>query len=150
MALGWNGYDEQSNPENKVIGSKVTAYIDADLYVRWMLSKAFDLNAGISLSHFSNGNTTYPNMGLNTGGIRLGLAYYINRQPLTVPKVEREKLPDSRGFYTDGFISLVLRLVWVFRLVANLPCLISVSTSVQVPICLAIATISELCMKCLP
>lgn len=101
MAFGWNGYDEQSNPENKVIGSKVTAYIDADLYVRWMLSKAFDLNAGISLSHFSNGNTTYPNMGLNTGGIRLVLAYYINRQPLTVPKVEREKLPDSRGFYTD-------------------------------------------------
>ena len=101
MAFGWNGYDEQSNPENKVIGSKVTAYIDADLYVRWMLSKAFDLNAGISLSHFSNGNTTYPNMGLNTGGIRLGLAYYINRQPLTVPKGEREKLPDSRGFYTD-------------------------------------------------
>ena len=54
-----------------------------------------------SLTHFSNGNTTYPNMGLNTGGIRLGLAYYINRQPLAVPKVEREKLPDSRGLYTD-------------------------------------------------
>lgn len=108
MAFGWNGYDEQNNPENKVIGSKVTAYIDADLYVRWMLSKAFDLNAGISLSHFSNGNTTYPNMGLNTGGIRLGLAYYINRQPLTVPKVEREKLPDCRGFYTD----LILYGAW--------------------------------------
>lgn len=101
MAFGWNAYDELNNPENKVIGSKATAYIDVDLYMKWMLSKYLDLNAGISLTHFSNGNTTYPNMGLNTGGIRLGLAYYINRQPLAVPKVEREKLPDSRGLYTD-------------------------------------------------
>lgn len=101
MAFGWNAYDELNNPENKVIGSKVTAYIDADLYVKWMLSKSFDLNAGISLSHFSNGNTTYPNMGLNTGGIRLGLAYYINRQLPPVSTVEREKLPSCRGFYTD-------------------------------------------------
>ena len=69
--------------------------------MKWMLSKYLDLNAGISLTHFSNGNTTYPNMGLNTGGIRLGLAYYINRQPLAVPKVKREKLPDSRSLYTD-------------------------------------------------
>ena len=99
MAFGWNAYDEQNNPENKVIGSKATAYIDLDFYVKWMLSKYLDLNAGISLSHFSNGNTTYPNMGLNTGGIRLGLAYYINRQ--LQPKVEREKLPECRGFYTD-------------------------------------------------
>lgn len=82
MAFGWNAYDELNNPENKVIGSKATAYIDVDLYMKWMLSKYLDLNAGISLTHFSNGNTTYPNMGLNTGGIRLGLAYYINRQPL--------------------------------------------------------------------
>lgn len=101
MAFGWNAYDELNNPENKVIGSKATAYIDVDLYMKWMLSKYLDLNAGISLTHFSNGNTTYPNMGLNTGGIRLGLAYYINRQPLAVPKVEREKLPDRRGLYTD-------------------------------------------------
>ena len=101
MAFGWNAYDELNNPENKVIGSKATAYIDVDVYMKWMLSKYLDLNAGISLTHFSNGNTTYPNMGLNTGGIRLGLAYYINRQPLAVPKVEREKLPDRRGLYTD-------------------------------------------------
>ena len=101
MAFGWNAYDELNNPENKVIGSKATAYIDVDVYMKWMLSKYLDLNAGISLTHFSNGNTTYPNMGLNTGGIRLGLAYYINRQPLAVPKVKREKLPDRRGLYTD-------------------------------------------------
>ena len=101
MAFGWNAYDEETNPENKVIGSKVTAYIDVDMYLRWMLSRYIDLNAGISLSHFSNGNTTYPNLGLNTGGIRLGMAYYINRQqPSTTPAV-KEKAPSCRGLYTD-------------------------------------------------
>ena len=79
MAFGWNAFDEETNPENKVIGSKITAYLDVDFYIRWMLSRHLDFNAGVSLSHFSNGNTAYPNMGLNTGGIRLGLAYYVNR-----------------------------------------------------------------------
>ena len=101
MAFGWNAYDEETNPENKVIGSKVTAYIDVDMYLRWMLSRHIDLNAGISLSHFSNGNTTYPNLGLNTGGIRLGMAYYINRQQTSTTPAVKEKAPSCRGLYTD-------------------------------------------------
>lgn len=101
MAFGWNAYDEETNPENKVIGSKVTAYIDVDMYLRWMMSRYLDFNAGLSLSHFSNGNTTYPNLGLNTCGIRLGLAYYINRQMPPATPVVRESYPSCRGLYTD-------------------------------------------------
>ena len=101
MAFGWNAFDEETNPENKVIGSKITAYLDVDFYIRWMLSRHLDFNAGVSLSHFSNGNTAYPNMGLNTGGIRLGLAYYVNRELPPAQKVQREKAPACRGLYTD-------------------------------------------------
>lgn len=101
MAFGWNAYDEGTNPENKVIGSKVTAYIDVDMYLRWMMSRYLDFNAGFSLSHFSNGNTTYPNLGLNTCGIRLGMAYYINRKLPPATPVVRESYPSCRGLYTD-------------------------------------------------
>lgn len=101
MAFGWNAYDEETNPENKVIGSKVTAYIDVDMYLRWMMSRYLDFNAGFSLSHFSNGNTTYPNLGLNTCGIRLGMAYYINRKLPPATPVVRESYPSCRGLYTD-------------------------------------------------
>lgn len=101
IAFGWNAYDEETNPENKVIGSKVTAYIDVDMYLRWMMSRYLDFNAGFSLSHFSNGNTTYPNLGLNTCGIRLGMAYYINRQMPSATPVVRESYPSCRGLYTD-------------------------------------------------
>lgn len=80
LAFGWNPYDEERNPDNKVIGSRVTAYIGLGLYARWMLSRHADLNVGLDAAHYSNGNTQYPNLGLNTVALRVGAAYYINRQ----------------------------------------------------------------------
>ena len=80
LAFGWNPYDRDANPDNKVIGSRVTAYIGLDLYVRWIVSRSLDLNLGLGATHFSNGNTQYPNLGLNTAALRLGAAYYIGRQ----------------------------------------------------------------------
>lgn len=80
LAFNWHPYNQETNPQNKVIGSKVTAYIDADFYLRWRLSNHLDLNTGISLSHYSNGNTSIPNAGLNIIGGRVSLAYYLNRK----------------------------------------------------------------------
>lgn len=83
LTFGWKAYDKETNPDNHVIGSKVTAYMDADLYLRWMLSPQLDLNLGVTATHFSNGNTALPNAGLNTVSAKLSLAYYINRTPPT-------------------------------------------------------------------
>lgn len=80
LTFNWHPYNEETNPQNKVIGSKVTAYIDADFYLSWRLSNHLDLNTGISLSHYSNGNTSIPNAGLNIIGGRVSLAYYLNRK----------------------------------------------------------------------
>lgn len=80
LTFGWNPFDEIENPENRVIGSKVTAYINADLYLNMVLNRWADLNIGASFSHFSNGNTQFPNSGLNTLGAKIGLACYINRK----------------------------------------------------------------------
>ena len=79
LAFGWKPYDEKDNPQNRVIGSKVTAYINAGLYASIRLSRQLDVNIGGGFSHFSNGNTTIPNNGLNTLNARLGMAYYLNR-----------------------------------------------------------------------
>lgn len=94
LTFGWNPYDSRTNPDNRVIGSAVTAYIDADFYVNWRLTPWLDLNAGLSLSHYSNGNTEYPNAGLNTLGAKIGLAYCINR-PATAPVAVR-RIPAFR------------------------------------------------------
>ena len=79
VAYGWNSYEGGKRPDNRVIGSKMTAYMDVDLYLRWMLSQQLDLNFGLTASHFSNGNTSVPNAGLNVASLKLSLAYYLNR-----------------------------------------------------------------------
>ncbi|MBO4826627.1 MAG: acyloxyacyl hydrolase [Prevotella sp.] len=78
VTFGWNPYNADTNPDNRVIGSKVTAYIDADFYLNWRLSSHFDINAGVSFSHFSNGNTQLPNSGLNIAGLKVGIVYRTN------------------------------------------------------------------------
>ena len=83
LTYGWKKYDAESHPDNRVIGSKMTAYINLDFYLRYMLSKAWDLNLGASITHFSNGNTSIPNAGLNIGGIKASAAYYFNRKEET-------------------------------------------------------------------
>lgn len=80
LTYGWKPYDQKTNPENHVIGSKTTAYIDLGLYLRWLLSHNWDLNIGATITHYSNGNTTIPNAGLNVFGIKASAAYYINRK----------------------------------------------------------------------
>lgn len=101
LAFGWNPYDRETNPDNRVIGSKVTAYIDADLYASIALSRWLDLNVGISVSHFSNGNTSYPNMGLNTLTGRTGLTYYVNRPSLRSPSRPYVSIPFHRHLSYD-------------------------------------------------
>lgn len=79
LTFGWKPYDEIDNPDNKLIGSRVTAYIGLDMYMRWIASRHVDINLGFNVTHYSNGNTQFPNLGLNTAALRIGAAYYINR-----------------------------------------------------------------------
>ena len=74
LTFGWKPYDEIDNPDNKLIGSRVTAYIGFDLYLRWIASRHVDLNFGLNVTHYSNGNTQFPNLGLNTAALRIGAA----------------------------------------------------------------------------
>ena len=72
-SFGWKKYDEQYNPQNEVIGSKINAYINLGLLLNWQFHPQWKLAAGVDLTHFSNGNTHYPNGGLNIIGGRVGI-----------------------------------------------------------------------------
>ena len=43
-------------------------------------SPKFDFTTGVAVTHFSNGNTKFPNAGLNSIGLKVGLVYNINRK----------------------------------------------------------------------
>ena len=60
-SFGWKPYHSDLNPYNKVIGSKVNAYLNTNFYFNWMLSPKFDFTTGVAVTHFWNGSTKLPN-----------------------------------------------------------------------------------------
>ncbi|WP_262706820.1 acyloxyacyl hydrolase [Odoribacter splanchnicus] len=80
LSGGWKPYDEQYNSYNKMVGSKINAYLNANFYLRWALSPRLSLTSGVTLTHFSNGNTNFPNAGVNTLGGKLGVEYNFYRK----------------------------------------------------------------------
>lgn len=79
-SFGWNPYDEDSNTENTAIGTKTNAYLNVCFYLNYAIAPGFDLTVGATGTHFSNGNTRYPNAGVNMVDGKIGLAYYFNRR----------------------------------------------------------------------
>lgn len=73
ISFGWKKYDPEQNPWNTAVGSKANAYINLGLLLNWQLSAGTNLKTGISITHFSNGNTHYPNAGINTAGGYIGV-----------------------------------------------------------------------------
>ena len=72
-SFGWKKYHEIENPYNDVVGSKINAYINLGFLLNWQLNKDWNVTAGVDVAHFSDGNTNYPNSGINTVGARIGV-----------------------------------------------------------------------------
>ncbi len=74
--FGWkrttSGDDIHSN---LVVGSSTNAYLNLGIMARYAVTSRLAITAGLNLSHYSNGNTSWPNPGVNTIGARLGLVY---------------------------------------------------------------------------
>lgn len=71
-SFGWKHYDVDSNPYNNIIGSKINAYINLGFFLNWQMNSKWKFTAGVAATHYSNGNTHYPNSGLNIIGTRIG------------------------------------------------------------------------------
>lgn len=72
-SFGWKKYDVENNPNNMVVGSKINAYINLGFFLNWQVAANTNLKAGIGITHYSNGNTNYPNAGVNTIGASVGI-----------------------------------------------------------------------------
>ena len=72
-SFGWKKYNEETNPMNDIVGSKINAYINLGMMLNWRFAPQWNLTAGVGMTHYSNGNTSYPNYGVNTIGGRIGL-----------------------------------------------------------------------------
>ena len=59
----------------EVVGSRWNIYINVALPFTWHVSPMWDISFGPEYTHFSNGDTTFPNGGANTVGVRLGVTW---------------------------------------------------------------------------
>ncbi len=77
-AMGWK-YDKESIPTyHAAVSTSVTAHIRAAFKMHYRLSENIVMSAGVTAIHFSNGNTSWPNKGVNSMGAILSLAYIFN------------------------------------------------------------------------
>ncbi|WP_294630209.1 acyloxyacyl hydrolase [uncultured Bacteroides sp.] len=75
-SFGWKKFDDISNPQNRVVGSKINAYINLGFLLDWRITPHTHLRTGVGVSHYSNGNTRYPNSGVNTVGASVGVTHF--------------------------------------------------------------------------
>ncbi|MDE6380830.1 MAG: acyloxyacyl hydrolase [Muribaculaceae bacterium] len=79
-AFGWMHYNKETAEDNVAIGSPVTAHMGIFFKFNYRLSDRWGIFFGVGANHYSNGNTSYPNRGVNTVGALIGFAYVLNPQ----------------------------------------------------------------------
>ncbi|MCM1036889.1 MAG: acyloxyacyl hydrolase [Bacteroides sp.] len=76
-AMGWRHHPAQSADNNAAVSTAVTARLGVGLRLCYALSPRWRLIAGVEARHYSNGNTHWPNGGVNTLGAVAGVAYIL-------------------------------------------------------------------------
>ena len=75
-------YHPVANPTNNVIGSHVNNVTQAQIAAQYNPHPRWGLSALLSFTHFSNGRTQTPNLGINIGAYGLGLRYMLQNPTL--------------------------------------------------------------------
>jgi hypothetical protein len=73
-------FNRLTNPKNNIIGSHINGFVNIRLHTSITLSNAWILDAGVGLSHASNGAIETPNLGLNIATVNLGMGYTVGNK----------------------------------------------------------------------
>lgn len=99
LSHNWEPFDKVENPFNLAIGSYRNAYIDAKIKYAWYFSKKVSMDAGIRLTHFSNGAMRMPNAGINLIAPFVGLRYdLIAKNPVPIDQLATREVETTDEF----------------------------------------------------
>lgn len=74
--FGWKKTSQGSDiRSNLVVGSSTNAYLNLGFKLCYVLTGGMYLTGGLDMTHYSNGNTSWPNPGVNLIGGALGLTF---------------------------------------------------------------------------
>ncbi len=85
-SFGWNPYNANSNPYNRIIGSTSNYHAGADLFIKYEVSKTLRTGVGVTYTHSSDGAYRLPNSGLNTLGGFAFVAVAFKDRPKIIDK----------------------------------------------------------------
>lgn len=100
VSFGWKPCDGHTAYSNLIVGSRMNAYINLGAGLKWRLNDHFDLTAGLDLTHFSNGNTSFPNPGVNMTGVRIGVTRSFGNETSRSPQ-QTDTLKHHKKFGFD-------------------------------------------------
>ncbi len=79
-AFGWKHFDKNTADNNAVVSTAVTAYMGLGVKLTYRLNERWQMSFGLGAKHYSNGNTSWPNAGVNSIGATIGVDYILNPQ----------------------------------------------------------------------
>jgi hypothetical protein len=83
VSWNWTEFDPKTNPTNTALGSDIAYHVDGGVTLRFLATDRASLYAGLDVTHWSNGATKQPNLGLAIVGPKVGARY--NFAPQVVP-----------------------------------------------------------------
>jgi hypothetical protein len=94
-------YDKVSNNTNRAYSLPINGYLGLGTSLYFKLSQKSWLFANATYSHFSNGNTKNPNLGLNFPHLGIGLDYTLtqNQKPIGKTLFYKERWRYDIGFF---------------------------------------------------
>ena len=73
MSYNWEPSDPVANPGHLALGSFRNLYISAGFEGQYLIAQRFSISAGVKFAHFSNGQSSLPNAGMNLITPHIGL-----------------------------------------------------------------------------
>lgn len=92
IAWNWKAYDAATNPTNTALGSSAAYHVNGAVLLHYLASERTSLYGGLTATHWSNGATRQPNLGLAIIGPQAGVRYDFAPRPAH-PRAPADELP---------------------------------------------------------
>jgi len=99
VSYGFEQYNPNTNPDQQIIGSSVNVYFNAGTGISYQFGKRWDLTLDLDMTHFSNGSTRTPNIGVNLAGLAFGGRYNFNPVRNYTKKKDDGYRPQTRAAF---------------------------------------------------
>lgn len=100
-AFGWKHHKKDSDDNNSAVSTNITAQMGIALRLNYSVTPCWHLSLAIEGVHFSNGNTSSPNSGVNMAAATIGLTYIINPHPTISSSPQPDADADRPGWHYD-------------------------------------------------